>query len=95
MIRKAINSIFASARVKTFAIRQDVPKALTYIDTRMPSGVLRRHQLDITVSKFLQPSEGLQQVVIWKALQAFVKQNASLGELAYVCYNGTVFSVDI
>lgn len=94
MIRKAINSIFATARVKDFALTHDVPDAQTFIETRMPNGVLRRHALTITISNFLQPSEGLTQVVVWKAIQACITKNAHLGELAYICYNGTVFSVD-
>jgi len=94
MIRNFLNAAFATAKVKSIALRHDVADAKTFVETRMPNGVLRRHQLDLTVRKFLNPSEGLEQVVVWKALQAMLKSNSSLGELAYVCYNGNVFAVD-
>ena len=87
-----LNSVFASVRVKDFEITFDVPDAKTYIEVEQ-GGVLHRHALKITIGRFLSPSPGKTQLAVWKKMLQLVKED-ELGELRYINFNGTIFSVD-
>lgn len=89
---KVVNSVFASARVKDFTIHFDKPDAKTFIEV-LRDGQLVRHGLTITIKRFLEPSPGLIQVVVWKEMEKLVARD-QLGELKYINFNGTLFSVD-
>lgn len=89
---RSVNSIFATAKVKSFTLTFNKPEALTYIEVER-DGVLHRHGLEITIGRFLEPSPGLVQIVVWKKMEKIVRQD-ELGELRYINFNGTIFSVD-
>lgn len=92
IIINAVNAAFASAKVKDYKITFNKPEALTFIEVER-NGQLIRHGLDITIGRFLEPSPGHVQVVVWKAMEKLVARD-QLGTLKYVNFNGTLFSVD-
>lgn len=93
-ITNAVNTLFAKASVKEVSLIHDVSDALTFVETRMPDGSLRRHQMRVIISSRFHPSEGQVQIQLWKFLENMIGKSKSLGELAYVNYNGTLYSVD-